>query len=557
MRKNFDNVWGAVVAGLAAFAVLIGALADTGSAVAGPKRVVGGSVDDNVARLAAAAVNHQSIIKVDDRAGPVHKSLKIGLGKSLLLEFSRDLRDVLVSNPEAVDAVILSSNRVFLLAKKNGETNAFFFDSNGEQFASFELFVQRDPIGLTQMLSRLIPSSEINVEILNDTVILTGNVKTPADSNTASRIAENFASLEFRSTSAPANAGVEVTSTTKKDPKDRVINMLAVEGEEQVMLRVVVAEVQRSALKQFGVNLGTAINSGNFAINALTSNALPLTSAQGLGSLPSVGLGTGAAAAAGSAVSCSTLGVLCNYNSGPSATAFGNSGISGGWASGGNQIGYTLRALEREGLVKTLAEPNLTAVSGEAAKFIAGGEFPVPTVDNTGQTNVTFKEYGVGVAFTPIVMSEGRISLKIETEVSELTSQGAVTIANIQIPALKKRQSKSTVELPSGGSIAMSGLISEDTRQNVDGFPGIKELPILGTLFRSRDFIKNETELVIIVTPYLVKPTARKELARPLDGLGDPTDLKGNFLGHLNRIYGRNTALPAGDLKGDYGFIVE
>lgn len=244
-------------------------------------------------------------------------------------------------------------------------------------------------------------------------------------------------------------------------------------------------------------------------------------------------------------------------NGGPVPNAFTNSGTNGVWEGGGNKISHALRALERDGLVRTLAEPNLTAVSGETAKFLAGGEYPVPVVDTTGALSVTYKEFGVGLSFTPMVMSEGRISLKIETEVSELSNSGAVTLSNISIPALKKRQAKSTVELPSGGSLALAGLISDNVKQNIDGLPGLKDLPVLGTLFRSRDFIKEETELVVIVTPYLVRPSARRELARPDDGLAPATDMKANFLGHLNKIYGKGTAMPDGGLKGDYGFIVE
>ena len=194
---------------------------------------------------------------------------------------------------------------------------------------------------------------------------------------------------------------------------------------------------------------------------------------------------------------------------------------------------------------RTLAEPNLTAVSGECAKFLAGGEYPIPVVDSNGRTSVTYKEFGVGVAFTPTVLSEGRISLKIETEVSELSNVGAVTISHNLDPGLEEAPAKSTVELPSGGSLALAGLLSDDIRQNVDGFPGLKDLPMLGTLFRSHDFIKNETELVVIVTPYLVRPTSRKELARPLDGLAEATDMRANFLGHLNRIYGKGRRPPA------------
>ncbi|MBA4173116.1 MAG: hypothetical protein C0511_10805 [Hyphomicrobium sp.] len=316
------------------------------------------------------------------------------------------------------------------------------------------------------------------------------------------------------------------------------------------MLKVTVAEVQRSLLKQFGINLGAAINAGNFSTALLTANALPLTAAAGLGGLPVPGISTAGAGA----------GALSNFNSGPvnaNALPFGNSGLAGVADLGGSRISHAIRALERDGLIKTLAEPNLTAISGESAKFLAGGEYPVPVVDSSGQISVVYREFGIGVTFTPIVLSEGRISLKIGTSVSELSNQGAVQISNLSIPALRTRKAESTVELPSGGSLAMAGLLSEDTRQNVDGFPGLKDLPVLGTLFRSRDFIKQETELVVIVTPYLVRPASRQQLGRPLDGLADASDMKANFLGHLNRIYGRGQPQPAGDLKGDYGFIVE
>jgi pilus assembly protein CpaC len=196
-------------------------------------------------------------------------------------------------------------------------------------------------------------------------------------------------------------------------------------------------------------------------------------------------------------------------------------------------------------------------VSGEVANFLAGGEFPIPIVDSDGKLTVSFKQFGVGLAFTPVVMTEGRISLKIESEVSELSTEGAVIISGFSIPALKTRRAKSTVELPSGGSLALAGLLSDSTRQNIDGFPGLKDVPVLGTLFRSRDYIKQETELVVIVTPYMVRPTARQNLVRPDDGLSPASDLKANFLGHLNRIYGKGRELPPGGLKGDYGFIVE
>jgi pilus assembly protein CpaC len=317
------------------------------------------------------------------------------------------------------------------------------------------------------------------------------------------------------------------------------------------MLKVTVAEVQRTLLKQFGMNVGAVVDTGNFVTSLLSANALPLTAAAGLGTLPVPAIPTDPTSP--------NVGRPVLYNGGPAGAGapFGNSGLTNGFSAGATQIATALRALERDGLVRTLAEPNLTAVSGETAKFLAGGEYPIPVVDSDGKLSVTFKEFGVGLAFTPVVLSEGRISMKIESEVSELTNEGAVVLSSISIPALKKRQAKSTGELPSGGSLAIAGLISDATRQNIDGFPGLKDVPVIGTLFRSRDFQKQETELVVIVTPYMVRPTARQNLVRADEGLAPASDLKANFLGHLNRIYGRGKALPPGDLKGDYGFIVD
>ncbi len=547
MRKNVGLLSGLLLGALSFTQFSLPTPAGAGAARASDKSDIGGI------ETIAAANAHQSFIRVQENDGaPIRKNIKIGLGKSVLIEFPRDVRDVMVSNPVAVDAVVLSANRVFLLARKIGEANAFFFDVNGEQFATFEVFIERETAGLESMLNRLIPGSRIKVEMLNQTVVLTGSVKNPTDSVRAANIARQFATVEFETVSKSAEEGTSVKKFAKAE-EEIVINMLSVEAEEQVMLKVTVAEVQRSVLKQLGVNLGGAINAGNFSTTLLTENALPLTAAAGLGRLPIFGQNT----KIDPQQACGGAGELCAYNQGPGANSYGNSGLTGGWGSGGNAVNHAIRALEREGLVRTLAEPNLTAVSGEPANFLAGGEYPIPVVDTNGGLSVTFKKFGVALAFTPIVLSEGRISLKIETEVSELSNQGAVSLSGFSIPAIRKREAKSTVELPSGGTIALAGLISEDTRQNIDGLPGIKDIPILGTLFRSRDYIKNESELVVIVTPYLVKPTSRQQLAIPTDGLAPATDMKANFLGHLNRIYGKSEALPDGGLKGDYGFIVE
>ncbi|CEJ87051.1 Type II and III secretion system protein [Hyphomicrobium sp. GJ21] len=498
--------------------------------------------------------NTQSIVRISESEGlPVRKSIKIGLGKSVLIEFPNGVRDVMASNPAVVDAVVLSSNRVFLLGKAPGQSNAFFFSNKGEQLALIELNVDQEGDGLEMLLRRVIPGSEIKVETLNQTAILTGRVKSPSDSARASRIAAQFMSQMIANWASnvsltSSGAGQQGKSGDVKDPDDvkSVINLLTVEAEEQVMLKVTVAEVKRTLLKQLGVNLGGVLSSGSFSTTLLTENSFPISTAQGLGSLPTFGVGTAASAAC-------AVGHICAFNPGPATGAFGNSGIVSGWGNSRNNIQSAVRALERDGLIKTLAEPNLTAISGEPAEFLAGGEVPYVTgVDTqTGVSAVAFKKFGVQLAFTPVVLTEGRISLKIDTSVSDISQYVAGN------PVFDTRQAKTVVELPSGGSLALAGLISTKTQQNIDGLPGAKDIPILGTLFRSRDFQNDESELVVIVTPYLVQPVARQQLSAPTDGLYPATDLKADFLGHLNRIYGKSEVQPSGGLKGDYGFIVE
>jgi pilus assembly protein CpaC len=506
-------------------------------------------------QVRTGALLQDSVLQIPARGPfPMTTKLAVGVSKSVLVQFPFELKDVLVSDPERMDAVVQSSNRVFLIAKKVGQTNAFFFDTQGRQVLTLEVSVGADLSALDELIRRFIPASSVKTEMAGNAIVLTGNVRTPLDASRASDIAYQFAQANrsaitstASSTSGKGGDSETVTQSGQGTPisstkrSDLVINLLAIEGEDQVMLKVTVAEVQRSILKQFGINLGALIASGNFSTAVLSQNALPLTAAGGLGTLPIPGVKAG------------NLELVNQSSTGN----YVNSGADSIFKTGNTQLAAALRAMERDGLVKTLAEPNLTAVSGETAKFLAGGEYPIPVVDSTGKLSVTFKEFGVGLAFTPVVLSEGRISMKIETEVSELTDAGAVTLSSITISALKKRQAKSTVELPSGGSLALAGLISEDTRQNIDGFPGLKDVPVLGTLFRSRDFTKKETELVVIVTPYIVRPTARRNLARPDDGLAPASDRKANFLGHINRVYGRGRELPPGRLKGEFGFIVD
>jgi len=320
--------------------------------------------------------------------------------------------------------------------------------------------------------------------------------------------------------------------------------MLSVTDGEQVMLRVHVSEMQRQIAKQFGINLAGVkmINGTPLALS--TSNPFGL-------------LGNAISDLSGGQVGqvCSTTSSSLN----PLAALQG-----GGICNIQNNVQGTLKALETVGLLHTLAEPNLTAVSGETAKFLAGGEFPVPAGrDQQGNVSITFKQFGVGLSFTPVVLSGGRISLQISTEVSELTNTGAFTLSGlgsvgtaVTIPALNVRRAETTVELPSGGSFAIAGLMQHTTKQQIDAFPGVKDLPVLGALFRSRDFQNAETELVVMVTPYLVNPVAEAALAKPSDGFITPTDPETLLLGRLNTVYKKSTKPLTPEAAAPVGFVV-
>ena len=229
--------------------------------------------------------------------------------------------------------------------------------------------------------------------------------------------------------------------------------------------------------------------------------------------------------------------------------------------------------MERAGVIRTLAEPNLTAISGETATFIAGGEFPIPnglSCDTTRsppicQPQITFKKFGVGLIFTPVVLSEGRISLKVMTEVSELSTENAMTLqvtgsGSLTVPSIQTRRADTVVEIPSGGSLAMAGMIQEQTKQAINGLPALQQVPVLGALFRSRDYVNHQSELMVLVTPYVVRAVAQKELSRPDDGFADPSDPQSVLLGSLNRIYGvagKSDTLRGNNYHGKYGFILD
>jgi pilus assembly protein CpaC len=433
--------------------------------------------------------------------------LALGIGKSAIIDLPSEVKDVLVADPKIANAVIRSARRAYIIGAAVGQTNVVFFDADGLQIAAYDIAVKRDLNGVRAALRQTQPG--IQVEGVGEGVMLTGSVASPIEAQQAADLAARLV------------GGV-----------DKVVNSITVRGRDQVMLKVTVAEVQRDIIKQMGIDLSASMNYGTAVVNfnnsnPFTANNAPLVSGNGL-----------------------------------TAAALNKAGLP--------TVTATMRAMESAGVVRTLAEPNLTAISGESATFISGGEFPIPTgvtcqtttagaIGQCVQT-VSFKKFGISLNFTPVVLTEGRISLRVMTEVSEVSADNALTggAGGTTIPSIKTRRAETTLEIPSGGSIAMAGLIQEQTKQAVNGLPGIDQLPILGQLFRSQDFVNHQTELMVIVTPYIVRAVAQKELSRPDDGFAPATDAQSALLGQINRIYGvAGRVDPAAIYQANFGFIID
>jgi pilus assembly protein CpaC len=437
------------------------------------------------------------------------RSLALGIGKSLVIDLPRDIKDVLVADPKIANAVVRSAQRAYIIGAAVGQTNIVFFDAAGQQIAAYDIAVTRDLNGIRAAMKQTLPNADIRIEGLGDGVILSGLVASPIEAQQAGELAARLA------------GGAE-----------KIVNSIAVRGKDQVMLKVTVAEVQRDIIKQMGVDLTASMTYGTAVVNFNNTN--PFTA-------------NGRALVANNTLTGS-------FGSPASVTA-------------------TLRAMESAGVVRTLAEPNLTAISGESATFLAGGEFPIPagySCDPTTHvctTQISFKKFGISLNFTPVVLTEGRISLRVMTEVSEISNDNSITLSqsvtantvnSVTIPSIKTRRAETTLEIPSGGAMAMAGLIQEQTKQAINGMPGLAQLPILGSLFRSRDYVNRNTELMVLVTPYIVRAVAQKDLSRPDDGFADASDPQSDLLGSINRIYGvPGRTEPGRNYRGTYGFITD
>ena len=463
--------------------------------------------------LPSAAAAQVSISESDSiRAG----ELAVPLNKSQVIRSDRPYAKALIGNPEIADVLPLSDQSRYVLGKKMGTTSLTLYDRQSRLIAVIDVAVGPDVTSLKRQLSELMPDDQVGARIANDSVVLEGIVSSGPAADRAVQLAETYA-------------------------PGKVINLLSVGSAQQVMLEVRFSEIKRGALKDLGIS-GFVSGSGDHGFQGAFGNGASFSSATGTTKTTSTDPITGLI----------TETVIPN----PPALALGAIVDSFGILSrmfrvGGLNIDATLNALERKGAVTTLAEPTLVALSGETASFLAGGEFPIPVAQgNSGggdagvAISVQFKPFGVSLAFTPTVLADGVINLEVAPEVSSIDPTASIVINNLRVPGLQTRRAKTTVELRDGESFAMAGLLRRDFQDTVRQFPILGSIPIIGALFRSSNFQKEETELVIIVTPRLVRPVRAAAMRLPTDRATPPDEADLFLLGRTDGAVGVNPLAP-------------
>ena len=453
----------------------------------------------------------------------------MGVGKSVIVDLPEEAGEIYVGDPKIANAIVRSARRVYVSGVANGQTSIFAFARDGRKIATIQVSVGRDVGELSALLNAAIPGNDIHVRTVADKIILTGTVASAEEAQKALDIASGFVvdsparqtagtsiSISNSSSGSPSSGS---GGEHRQRPNGNVINSLTIRGLDQVSLRVTIAEIRREIIKQLGVNLSGTGPNGSFTLdNPFAVNGAVTTSQAMLN-----------------------------------------------WVKGNQTFSATLQAFERQGVAHTLAEPTVTAVSGESAKFLAGGTVPIVNgescsgTNNTGCTPTLIQQpYGVTLNFTPVVLSQGRIQLRIATEVTDVDYSTGITFAGISVPGFRTRNNTTTVELPSGGSVASAGLISTQTQQTINGFPALMDIPVLGALFRSRDYQRNESELLIVVTPYIVHAVDPNQIVRPDQNFQDASDPQSWFLGRVNRIYSTSESLqPMPGYSGKIGFITQ
>jgi pilus assembly protein CpaC len=445
--------------------------------------------------VARDATSSAPIVRIGPGEGAIARRVAVAVGKSVIVELPADAKEVFVANPAVANAVVRSTRKIFLIGQAAGATSVFAFDAEGRQIASLDVDVGRDLEALRDTLRRALPGSTIEVQAAGESLLLTGAVDSALEAQRAVDIAQAFVGI------AEGSAGA-------------VVNSLTIGGEDQVMLRVTVVEVERSVLKRFGIET----NAGWTPSPVAGFEGLTLSSS-----------GTGGT-------------------------------VRAGLQGGGFSLEATLTAFESAGLLRVLAEPTLVAISGETADFQAGGQIPIRSCSGTGaslECGIELLDFGVNLSFTPVVLSGGRISLRVATRVREIDPNVSVEIGGSPYPGFKTRESATSLELGSGATIMTAGLLSQRQDRRISGFPGLLNLPILGALFRSTAYERRETELMILVTPFIAEPMQPTEVARPDDGFVDAYDPQTVLLGRLNRIYGTAEPVDPIGLRGTFGFIAD
>lgn len=428
--------------------------------------------------------------------------LQLEVRKGRLLRLAGPVTAVFVADPDVADVQAQSPTILYLYGRRAGTTTLYAVDDRQEVVLRREIQVRHNLSRLRQVLAETFPDHPLQLQSVEGGLIVAGRVPTATAAQEAREIAGRFLG-----------------------EGETLVNRLQVASPTQVSLHVRVAEVSREVIKLFGINWETLFSPGDFVFGLATGRGF-LDPASG----------------------------AVNRLVDPGGTA---SSLFGRFSSGNTNINTLIDALEREGLVTVLAQPNLTALSGETASFLAGGEFPVPVGADNNQIQIEFKQFGISLAFTPTVLSPERISLRVKPEVSDISEKGSIQLRDLVIPAISTRRADTTVEIGSGQSFAIGGLVSNTTRSSLEKFPGLGDLPILGTLFRSTRFQRDETELVIIVTPYLVRPVTASALKTPVDQLRPATDLERILEGRLARANSLPGATSPPRLRGPAGFALD
>lgn len=442
------------------------------------------------------------------------RDIVLGMNKGTLIRLDKAATNVFIANPNIADVQVKSSRLIYLFGTGEGETTFYAVDSEDNVLFSASITVALNIDRVSSLLKASLPQADIAVKSYNGLVLLTGWVDSPTESELAKSLAQDLVGT-----------------------RQKVINQIQIQTPTQVNLQVKFAEVSRAMLKQLGFNHENLFTPGNGSFGFATGRDVVNLVETATSTVQTIDPITGAVATIAQPLLTPVFDTLVG----------GANTVVGGFTGNNISFNSAIDALESEGFASTLASPNLTALSGETATFLAGGEFPVPIPSEDGLA-IEFREFGVGLSFTPTVLSNDRINLRVRPEVSELSQDGAIAIAGISVPALVTRRAETTVELGSGEGFAIAGLLQNTVTQNVSKLPGLGNLPVLGALFKSDSFQNQETELVMVVTPYLVKPVDPRKLVLPTDGLRKPDDVERYLRGETFKT--RQSSAPSAPASG-------